>query len=112
MDKQTPFPALLGTTEQFAPHSVTAVAVAGVSCLVSRHDTGFAVFLNRCPHQEREMLAPEWKDGAIVCDHHSVGFDSSSGEVCRDRGFLGLCGLQRLGHEEREGSLFLTAPGA
>lgn len=48
---------------------------------VTNHETGFAVFENRCPHADGPLGQGRVKDNTVVCPWHFFRFDLATGKA-------------------------------
>jgi nitrite reductase/ring-hydroxylating ferredoxin subunit len=49
--------------------------------LLIKSQNTFSLLEDKCGHFELSMVKGELKEGAIICPHHGISFDISSGEI-------------------------------
>jgi nitrite reductase/ring-hydroxylating ferredoxin subunit len=76
-------------------------------CLIKVGDEVNA-FVSVCTHKDLAMFPPKVKKGLMVCPHHKVAFDASTGEVVKDRG-KSVENLTRVRIEIVDGVIYLEA---
>ena len=80
----------------------------GISVIIVRKGEKLYAFLNKCPHQSREMGRVEvCSENEIRCEHHGMKFNFITGENTFSSGYMGIPSLQMLKIYDENGQYFI-----
>lgn len=81
----------IGSIHEFSRRPLTAAEVDGEAVVVIALPDGFQVAVNRCPHQQADILHEGTiEDGGLTCPLHGRTFDLTDGRCRNGAGRLTL----------------------